>query len=462
MADGIFYPAVSGDDGYIHSGGSFNNSGVGGTMGDYSGSPAETFFRFANVTIPQGSTISAAFVRFICLNPRNTTVCNLKCHMNAHDNAVAPTNYAGFNALSLTTGIAWDALPEWIGDTAYDTPSIITEIQSVIDRVGFVSGNAIMAILKNNSSSTDARRDPSAVDYLSGAEKAELHVTWTEPATGEISEEINVLSEFGDNFGELDEDVNVLSEFDNNWPEVDENVSVNSEFEQLSSDDINEEASVNSKLIAEYIRELSENASVNAELISEHTGELSEDTSVNSGFVCYQRPANINATLPMITADLLGGQGGFLDATLPLITADIKSGAILEASLPVITASLEGKVGAVGNIDATLPKLIANIKGKVETLGNVDAELPAIRAYIAGITGNLATCEATLPMILADMQGVNDLSGDINAILPMIEPYIVGTIERAVCLVLRYDDLPDCIGDITASIPMIEASITEA
>lgn len=195
MASGIFYPAVSGDDGYIHSGGSFNNSGVGGTMGDYSGSPAETFFRFANVTIPQGSTISAAFIRFICLNPRSTTVCNLKCHMNAHDNASAPTNYAGFNALALTTGTAWNALPEWIGDTAYDTPSIITEIQSVVDRLGFVSGNAIMAVLKNNGSSTDARRDPSAVNYLSGAEKAELHISWLVEETSiiDLSSDIEAL-----------------------------------------------------------------------------------------------------------------------------------------------------------------------------------------------------------------------------------------------------------------------------
>ena len=164
-------------------------------MGDYSGSPAEAFFRFNNITIPQGSVITTAFVRFVCLNPRNATVCNLKCHANAHDDAVAPANYSGFNALSLTTGIAWSALPEWISDTLYDTPSIITEIQSVVNRPGFVSNNAIMIVLKDNGSSADARRDPSTVDYLSGAEKAELHISWAVEETSiiDLSSDIEAL-----------------------------------------------------------------------------------------------------------------------------------------------------------------------------------------------------------------------------------------------------------------------------
>lgn len=260
---------------------------------------------------------------------------------------------------------------------------------------------------------------------------------------GEISEDVNITSEFEDNFGELNEDVNVNSEFACLVADVliSENASVNSELSYFESDVlISEDASVNSEFIAEHTGELSEDASVNSgiDVIKQSIVELSEDTSVNSEFVCYQRPANLDAELPMVTADILGGQGGFLDATLPLITVDIKSGAILEASLPAITASLEGKVGAVGNINAVLPSLIADIEGKVETLGDIDAILPVLRASIKGKTGDLATCAATLPMLLADIQGVNDLSGDIDATLPLIKPYMVGTVERESCEVLRY------------------------
>lgn len=280
-----------------------------------------------------------------------------------------------------------------------------------------------------------------------------------------ISEDINVTSEFEDNFGELNEDVNVTSEFACLVADspISENVSVDSEITYFESDSpISEDASVSSEFISEHTGNLSEDISVNAEISAVQLAELSEDTSINSEFVCYQRPANIDAELPMITADLLGGQGGFLDATLPLITADIKSGALLEVSLPAITASLEGKVGTKGDIDAILPKLTASVEGKVEILGEIDAELPVVRAYIVGKTGDLATCEVALPMLLADIQGVNDLSGDIDATLPTIEPYMIGTVERLTCTVLRYNDSFDALGSINAELPILEASLMEA
>lgn len=259
--------------------------------------------------------------------------------------------------------------------------------------------------------------------------------------TRSISEVINVLSEFDDNFGELNENVNVLSEFaclvaDS---QIAENVSVNSELTYFETDSpISEEASVNATFVGEYTGDISEEASVNTEFISEHTGDLSENVSVNSEFVDYQRPGNLNVTLPMITADILGGQGGFLDATLPCITADIKGGAQLDVTLPCITASIEGKVGIVGSLNVTLPMVTANIEGKVETLGDIDATLPMIRAYITGKTGEVGSINVTLPMVEASLSGYQDISGDINVTLPLINPCLVGTVDRFDCTPLRY------------------------
>ena len=437
MASGTFYPAVSGDDGYRSYAGfssTSNNLALGRLTGSW-----HTFIRFPNITIPQNSTISSAFIRFVAdWGDEEGGVCNINCYFNNVDDAVAPSDGTQFDALALTSAVAWDALGAWSVNVAYDTPELKTILQNIVDRGGWFSGQAIQAVLKDNVSTGTHRKLPFSIDYNGGAKKVELHVTWTVPLTGIISEDVNVSSEFNDNFGELDEDVGVLSEFDDSMGELDENVSVDSGFTALGSESIDEDISVNSELISEHTAEISEDASVSTELISEHTGELSEDASVNSEFVCYQRPANLDAELPMITADILGGQGGFLDATLPLITVDIKSGAVLEASLPSITADLEGKVGAVGSIDAILPSLIADIEGKVETLGEIDAILPVLRASIKGKTGDLATCAATLPMLLVDIQGVNDLSGDIDATLPLIKPYMIGTVERESCEVLRY------------------------
>lgn len=439
MASGIFYPAANSDDGGWSSVAWYaNESGL--YLGNFDGFAWHVFVRFQNVTIPAGSVIDSAVVTFTCTDtPQSGTDVLTNCYFNDSDDAVAPTSIAEGDGLALTGLIAWDNLPSWSAGVQYSTPELKTILQTVTDRGGWSSGNAVMVLVKDDGSSADAERDAENY-YNDPSKKVELHVTWDPPVTGEITEEINVLSEFDDNFGELNENVNVLSEFDDNFGFLSEDVSVLSEFDD-NFGELNENVGVSSvftRFVADAV--FGEDASVNAAFIAEHTGELSEDASVNSEFICYQRPANIDAELPMIMADILGGQGGFLDATLPLITADIKSGAILEASLPSITASLEGKVGAVGNIDVTLPSLIANIEGKVETLGEIDAILPTLRASISGKTGDLATCEVILPMLLADIQGVNDLSGDIDAALPMIKPYMIGIVERSTCTVLRYSD----------------------
>ena len=481
----IFYPAASGDDGFGElPAGAFSTTSLSLFVGNYLGVNYNVFVRFPSINIPQGATITSAFVRFFCQTSTSGVTCNLNCYFNDEDIAVAPTNISEFNTLSLTTAIAWNNLEAWNAGTQYDTPSLVSILQDIIDRIGWSSNNAVQIIIKNNSSSIDASRQPSSWDSAAQAERAELHVTWTdEPAIeGEISEDINILSEFTNNLGEIDENVSVLSEFGNNWREIDENVSVNSEFSVLIPREISgnisvnsefdfstpyaikENVSVNSEFIGDYLKELSEGASVNSEFISEYLGELAENVLVNTEFIGYQQPGNIDVTLPMITADILGGTGGFLNTTLPCITAEIRGGALLEVTLPMVTADIVGKTGAVGNIDVRLPVITASIAGKVEALGQIDAILPAIRAYITGKTGKAGSINTTLPIIVANIQGYNDLTSSLDTTLPMLKPYLVGTVARftSCAVILRYDDKPDILGSMAVEIPMLEASIVEA
>lgn len=443
MASGTFYPSVDADDGFWSSS-NIDVSAYGIVVGNQSGYK-RFWIRFPNVTIPQGSTIDSVFIRLTAYDSQSSTTVNENIYFNNADNAVAPTTYGEGDALAVTAVIAWNSIAAWTDGTQYDSPELKTILQTVVNRAGWSSGNALQVVGKDNSSTTDSHRKFGGVTYSSGAEKAELHVTWTPlaPEEDEISEDINVLSEFDDNFGELNEDVSVNSEFACLVADVpiSEDISVNSELSYFESDVlISEDASVNSELIAEYTGELTENASVNAgvDVTQRSIVEISEDVSVNSEFVCYQRPANIDATLPMITADILGGQGGFLDATLPCITADIKGGAQLDVTLPCITASIEGKAGIVGSLNVTLPMVTANIEGKVETLGDIDVTLPMIRAYITGKTGEVGSINVTLPMVEASLSGYQDISGDINVTLPLINPCLVGTVDRFDCTPLRY------------------------
>lgn len=178
---GIFYPAVSADDGYGQNPNFYaNHNYTFAIIGRSSWVSCTAFVRFVDVTIPQGSTITSAFIRFTCLQNQSGTVINTNIYFNDHDNAVAPTNYTELMALGQTTAFtAWDGIAAWTDGITYDTPSLIDELQEIVDRGGFSTGNAVIAMIYNDGSDNDAYRVLSSIDQAGGSEKAELHVEWT-------------------------------------------------------------------------------------------------------------------------------------------------------------------------------------------------------------------------------------------------------------------------------------------
>jgi hypothetical protein len=188
MASGTYYPAASGDDGYWDSNGFFGDN-------DYlvigkSTVSRHSFVRFPSVTIPQGSIVSEAYIRFTAQDTDSSTVVNANIYFNNVDNAVAPTSIGEGDGLALTSAVAWSAIAAWTNDTQYNTPELKTILQTVIDRGSWSSNNAIQIVIKNNGSSGSARRLPSSFELLGGAEKAELHVTWA--LSGEITDGVGM------------------------------------------------------------------------------------------------------------------------------------------------------------------------------------------------------------------------------------------------------------------------------
>ena len=176
----VFGPKIAGDDCFL-SGTSFNSTGAYLSLGNRSGGDRHCSIRMPDCSIAPGSTITEAFLRMATEYAGAQATCNLKIHFNAVDNAVAPTTTAEFSALSLDDGVDWDAVEGWVTGVFYDTPSIVTTLQAVIDRSGWASGNAIQVLIKNNGSSYDARRTPASVEWAYGQKRVELHAKWTEP-----------------------------------------------------------------------------------------------------------------------------------------------------------------------------------------------------------------------------------------------------------------------------------------
>lgn len=148
-------PAVSGDDGYWHASGFFDNSGTDIRIRKTAGSDyARAFVRFPNIPIANSATIQSAIITFTAASSDSSSTINSNCYFNAADNPSAPGNQAACEALSLTTAVAWNNIAAWTINNPYDTPELKTALQEVINRAGWVSGNALLFVWKINTNSS--------------------------------------------------------------------------------------------------------------------------------------------------------------------------------------------------------------------------------------------------------------------------------------------------------------------
>jgi len=172
------YPAASGDDGYYYS--AWNNNFADLLLGDFGGYNGYVFLRFPNVTVPQGATISEAYITFTAYSNKTGTPVLTKIYFNDSDNATAPTDWTTQQAKVKTTAVVdWDINIAWANDSEYDTDDLSDVIQEVVDRPGWVSGNAMMALIQDDGSADGVYKNASSYDYSSAAEKAELHITYS-------------------------------------------------------------------------------------------------------------------------------------------------------------------------------------------------------------------------------------------------------------------------------------------
>jgi len=136
-------------------------------------------FRFQNVTIPQGSTISAATITVylpsaVYDDPNVAISCE-----DEDDVGTFTTSANNISARDITSTVNWTATGLGTGYKA--SPDISTPVQTVINRAGWVSGNSMVIIFEHLATATAFRVN--AYDG-GGADYATLDVTYTAPAGG--------------------------------------------------------------------------------------------------------------------------------------------------------------------------------------------------------------------------------------------------------------------------------------
>lgn len=141
-------------------------------------------FRFQNVTIPQGSTITSAIFEGM---PNDAANDEPNCPMFCEDvdNSAQPTT--GANDISsrarTTATVTWNSADLGAdGSTFFAAPDIAALVQEVIDRPGWVSGNALSVIIQ---SAGDAARDLALQAWdTNPAQAAKLTIDYTAAGGG--------------------------------------------------------------------------------------------------------------------------------------------------------------------------------------------------------------------------------------------------------------------------------------
>jgi hypothetical protein len=120
--------------------------------------------RFQNVSLPQGVTITAAYLE-LAVDERDSEVTSLLFHGEANDHAsrfLYQTNNL-LNRPRTTASVAWDNVPSWntIHET-HQTPDISPIIQEITSRPSWVTDNAIAIFVSGSGQRTAEAYDGSS------------------------------------------------------------------------------------------------------------------------------------------------------------------------------------------------------------------------------------------------------------------------------------------------------------
>ncbi len=125
--------------------------------------------RFVNLAIPQGATITSAYLE-LQADEAGSAATSFTLWGQAADNPSTFTTGAS-NISSRTKTIAstaWNSLPAWVIGTKYQSPTIASVVQEIVNRPSWASGNSMVLLAQGSGTRTAECYDelPSAAPLL--------------------------------------------------------------------------------------------------------------------------------------------------------------------------------------------------------------------------------------------------------------------------------------------------------
>ena len=137
--------------------------------------------RWLNITILKDATIDSASLKICSLQSNSGTTVNSK--IQGEDTADATTFPAtdDYTSRNKTTAVVtWNNIPAWTIDIWYQSPSIKTVIQEIVNRSDWVSGNDMVIFFQDFDGLSGSFRD--IYDYGQSSTKAcSLKIYYTNP-----------------------------------------------------------------------------------------------------------------------------------------------------------------------------------------------------------------------------------------------------------------------------------------
>ncbi|MEI6852144.1 MAG: T9SS type A sorting domain-containing protein [Bacteroidota bacterium] len=120
----------------------------------------ETGIRFTNVTIPQGATIVKAYIQFTCKQTGSDVVNLIFSGQNSNNAAPFASSSGNISTRPLTTAsVNWVPLGWYTTDEAgldQRTPSLVPVVQEIVNRTGWISGNAMAFVVAGSGDTRSA------------------------------------------------------------------------------------------------------------------------------------------------------------------------------------------------------------------------------------------------------------------------------------------------------------------
>ena len=138
---------------------------------------ANAYMRFTNVQLDQGETVLSASVEFVPSTTRSLATVNINISAINKDDANPPIDFTDAETLAITGVVAWNAVPTFTVDTPISSVDISAVIQEIVDRPGWIRGNAIVLFFEDNGSTAVANTRRISGGVISHQSAPRLEIT---------------------------------------------------------------------------------------------------------------------------------------------------------------------------------------------------------------------------------------------------------------------------------------------